>query len=249
MLVLSILILLFTLHKIHKDYLAFLALGPGGIPSTPKGYLCLCFLRPFALRDPFAPPSITPTLYPQTGFLYSSKEKIPKRFTRPRVTGIAPQRQISHHSPGYIHALLTAELTRLVRKHSHTHGLYTDTSCFEKHSTGIFVAGPFCSPTTSTTTSTSTCNSEVCHAHPSDGSLHLTLHPADVAVVLERGWGQRHPLAREGSWWWRALRSGKKTVPAGFVMVYAPRDEGELGGVLEIVRAAVGWVSGRSCES
>lgn len=38
-------------------------------------------------------------------------------------------------------------------------------------------------------------------------------------------------------------------MPAGFVMVYAPKDEGELGVVLEIVRAAVGWVSGKSCES
>ncbi|OJK00274.1 hypothetical protein ASPACDRAFT_78180 [Aspergillus aculeatus ATCC 16872] len=83
-----------------------------------------------------------------------------------------------------------------------------------------------------------TCNGEVCHAHPSDGSLHLTLHPADVKLVLERGWGQRHPLARDSWWWWLRI------VPPGFVMVYAPRDAEELECVLEIIRAAAWWVSG-----
>ena len=33
-------------------------------------------------------------------------------------------------------------------------------------------------------------------------------------------------------------------MPAGFVMVYAPRDERELRCVLEIVRAAAWWGSG-----
>ncbi|KAJ9478811.1 Glucosamine-6-phosphate deaminase [Pseudozyma hubeiensis] len=28
-----------------------------------------------------------------------------------------------------------------------------------------------------------------------DGSLHMTLHPDDAALVIERGWGQLHPLA------------------------------------------------------
>lgn len=44
-----------------------------------------------------------------------------------------------------------------------------------------------------------------------DGSLHLTLHPKDVKLVLERGWGQRHPLARGGFF--------ERFVPVGFVMV------------------------------
>lgn len=83
-----------------------------------------------------------------------------------------------------------------------------------------------------------TCNGEVCHAHPSDGSLHLTLHPDDVREVIEKGWGERHPLARD-NWWWRV-----KIVPSGFVLIYAPRDEGELGVVMEIIRAAAWWVGG-----
>lgn len=105
---------------------------------------------------------------------------------------------------------------------------------------GIFVAEKF--------RSCVTCNGEVCHAHPSDGSLHLSLHPADVKVVLANGWGQRHPIAREKSWWWQVLRTGRRKLPPGFVMVYAPRDEKELRVVVEIVRAAVCWVSGRGLQ-
>lgn len=69
--------------------------------------------------------------------------------------------------------------------------------------------------------------------------MHLTLHPADVKLVIERGWGERHPLAREDWWWWR-----RRSVPPGFVMVYAPHDAEEVRLVMEIVRAAVWWVSG-----
>ena len=65
----------------------------------------------------------------------------------------------------------------------------------------------------------------------------MALHPADAKLVLERGWGERHPLAR-GGWLTRF-------VPPTFLMVYAPRDEGEVGVVLEIIRAAAWWVSGQ----
>jgi hypothetical protein len=65
----------------------------------------------------------------------------------------------------------------------------------------------------------------------------MTLHPADAKIVLERGWGERHPLAR-GGWC-------SRFVPVGFVMIYAPRSDDELRVVMETVRASVWWVSGR----
>ena len=67
--------------------------------------------------------------------------------------------------------------------------------------------------------------------------MHLTLHPADAALVIERGWGERHPLSDGGLF-------GEVWVPRGFVMVYAPRWEGEVGVLMEIVRAGVWWVGG-----
>ncbi|PWY89727.1 hypothetical protein BO70DRAFT_392941 [Aspergillus heteromorphus CBS 117.55] len=275
-------------HLILKDYHAFLALGPGGTPSTPLGYLRICMLRLFTIRDPFHPPSIPSTLLPQSGLL-SAHTLSPRPGPRPTVIGIAPQRQMSQKSGLKMYELLSREIQDLVARHPGE--LYEGTSCFEKHSTGIFCTGsssPSSSASTTSTTSSSssassssppssstthpttqakpipismnnnnhtntdisptilsqhqhrrTCNGEVCHAHPSDGSLHLTLHPADVKLVIERGWAQRHPLTRE-SWWWCYMR----TVPTGFVMVYAPRNEAELACVLEIIRAAAWWAEG-----
>jgi len=229
-------LLFFLSHTIRKDYAAFIALGPGGVPQSPKGYIGFCCLRPFALRNPFEPPRLPPTLHPQDGFL--APDALPTRKgPRPVVKGIAPQRQLTQQGNQSTYETLRRELLTLVQMHAHTHGLYTDTSCFEKHSVGVFVAEKFRSRVT--------CNGEVCHAHPSDGSMHLSLHPADVKLFLAKGWGQRHPIAREKSWWWRVLRTGRRKLPPNFVMVYAPRDEKELSVVVDIVRAAICWVSGR----
>ncbi|PWY73211.1 hypothetical protein BO94DRAFT_559991 [Aspergillus sclerotioniger CBS 115572] len=224
-------------------------------PSTPTGYLRICLLRLVTIRDPFHPPSIPASLIPKTGFLSSKSTTTPLPYRpgpRPTVAGIAPQRQTTQKSSSTMYTTLCSSIQDLVSHHPQI--LYEGTSCFEKHSTGVFCTGPTPTLPHTQTAPTSkeidissliftrhrlTCNGEVCHAHPSDGSLHLTLHPADVKLVIERGWGQRHPLTRE-SWWWCYLR----TVPTGFVMVYAPRNRGELDTVLEIIRAAAWWVSG-----
>lgn len=66
----------------------------------------------------------------------------------------------------------------------------------------------------------------------------MTLHPQDARLVLERGWAERHPLAK-GGWLTRF-------VPSCFVMVYAPRTAEEVDVVMEIVGAAVWWVGGQS---
>ncbi|KAL3438134.1 hypothetical protein BDV09DRAFT_131392 [Aspergillus tetrazonus] len=240
----------YLIHSIRKDYHAFLALGPGGTPSTPAGYLRICILRLFTLRDPLDPPSIPQTLFPKTGFLSSAK--IPARpGPRPTVAGIAPQRQITQKAGPVMYDALASEIHRLALEHPNT--LYTATSCFEKHSTGIFyrfpattTAAASSSKSPKTTSSTHnhriTCNGEVCHSHPSDGSLHLTLHPTDVKLVLERGWAQRHPLARDSLW--RMM----KLVPPGFVMIYAPRNDEELKVVVEIIKAAAWWVGEKEVQ-
>ncbi|MEM7585189.1 MAG: luciferase family protein [Acidobacteriota bacterium] len=68
---------------------------------------------------------------------------------------------------------------------------------------------------------------EFCHLHPaSDGSLHLNL-PIEVAqVAIEKGWAERHPLADRG------------LIPSNVVMVYGPRDRGELEVVKQLIAAS-----------
>ncbi|KAB8255616.1 hypothetical protein BDV32DRAFT_111384 [Aspergillus pseudonomiae] len=231
---------IFLAHHIRQDYHAYLALGPGGVPSTPAGYLQICILRPFAVRNPLAPPSLPCTLLPQEGYLKS--RNLPDRSgPRPKVVGIVPHRQTTQRASAEMYAALTKEIHGLVNAYPSV--LYTGTSCFEKHSTGIFCKlGPAALSRQEQEQQQKrlTCNGEVCHAHPIDGSLHLTLHPADVRLVLEKGWGERHPIAREDWWWWR------RSVPSGFVMIYAPRTEEERRCVVEIIRAAAWWVRGEA---
>jgi hypothetical protein len=74
---------------------------------------------------------------------------------------------------------------------------------------------------------------EFAHIHPPpDGSMHLALSPKDAHEIIEKGWGEQHPVARVGY------------LPPGIMMVYAPRDDRELEVVLHIVQAAFRFASG-----
>ncbi|PIG83510.1 hypothetical protein AARAC_002493 [Aspergillus arachidicola] len=204
---------IFLAHHIRKDYHAYLALGPGGAPQTQQGTSKSASCGPS--------PSETPSHLPPSHALSSPKKAISKAAT-------------SQTASGHVHKYLV---------NAHPSVLYTGTSCFEKHSTGIFCRlgpGALSRQEQEQQRKRLTCNGEVCHAHPIDGSLHLTLHPADIRLVLEKGWGQRHPIAREDWWWWR------RSVPSGFVMIYAPRNEEERRCVVEIIRAAAWWVRGEA---
>ena len=76
-------------------------------------------------------------------------------------------------------------------------------------------------------------DSEFAHLHPShDGSLHLVL-PAEVAnKVIDKGWGEIHPMARGG---------GHSAVP---LMVYGLRNDEELEVVWLILRASFEFAGG-----
>ncbi|KAI9808617.1 MAG: hypothetical protein M1825_003767 [Sarcosagium campestre] len=222
---LALALLLLAFIAVYNDYQAFLKLGPGGTPHSFVGYLRITMLRLFAHRKPCDPSGVPIILRPERGYLYSMSQDLPYRIgRRPRVTGIAPHRQVTQKGLANDFAALGAGLRDLVELYPSS--LALGTSCFEKHGTGLF----------SLQAANRTCNGEVCHAHQTDGSLHMTLHPDDVRLVLERGWGERHPLAKGG---WLS-----RFVPSGFVMIYAPRDANELKVVMTMVKAAIWWVDG-----
>ena len=68
---------------------------------------------------------------------------------------------------------------------------------------------------------------EFAHLHPApDHSLHAML-PLDIAeAAIEAGWAETHPVARMG------------IIPPTAVMLYAPRDDAELGVIETLVRAS-----------
>lgn len=209
----------FMLHVYH-EYLAFVSLGPGGTPQTLAGFLRVLVLNLFALQNPYQAAAIPKRFQNSPGYLGD----FPKRQQpRPCTRGIAPHRQVTQKASQATYDKLASAIEAMGRTNEK---MVIGTSCFEKHGTGLFSVSP----------AKRTCQGEICHAHPSDGSMHMTLHPADAKTMLEAGWGERHPIAR-GGWF-------ERFVPGSFVMVYAPRDDGELAVVLEIVKAAAWFVSG-----
>lgn len=197
---------------IRNDYHNFLNLGPGGTPATPAGYARLTWYRLFALRDPFSPPPRNPTKLPAAGILHG----LPYRAgPRPSVAGLAPQRQLDQFGPQEMYEKLKATLLRLASENPKK--FTTATSCLEKHGFALFARHPL-----------NVCgNGEVVHLHTSEKSMHLNLHPDDIKEMLEKGWGQRHPMAWTG-WVYTP-------VPTTFVMIYAPR--GRLRSVVTPVEA------------
>lgn len=218
----AILVLVPFLLVVHNDYENFISLGPGGTPSTVWGYLRISWLRLWTLRDPFTPPKPTPNCLPLKGIL--SKQALPFRLgPKPRVVGIAPQRQIDQPGSRYCYQALRRTLEKLSLKKPAKFG--TERSCIEKHGLALFARHPV----------QTACQGEICHVHDSDHSMHMCLHPDDSKEVLSRGWGQRHPLAWK--WWFLTM-----PVATDFVMIYAPRDDDELRTVCKIVEAAI-WYS------
>lgn len=61
------------------------------------------------------------------------------------------------------------------------------------------------------------------HPHPDSGSMHVKLTAKDARAVVEAGWGEDHYLVTQGHY------------PAGLIMVFSPRNEGELEVVKTIV--------------
>jgi hypothetical protein len=78
---------------------------------------------------------------------------------------------------------------------------------------------------------------EFAHIHPArDGSLHVKLPEALARQVIERGWGEFHPMVLQGA------------IPPTTLMVFGPRDESELDTVFAIVRASYDAATGATIE-
>jgi len=81
------------------------------------------------------------------------------------------------------------------------------------------------------------------HVH-GDGSVHLYFSPADAKVIIEKGWAERHRLARQQPFYfgWKKYIYG---VAPTYLMVYAPRDEAELEVLKVLMRNSIRFMTGR----
>lgn len=211
---------------VRNDYHNFLRLGPGGTPPTLTGYFRLAWFRLFVLRDTLSPPPLTATSRPARGVL-PSQDLSYRPGPRPTVAGIAPQRQLDQHGSAAALAALRRTVARLADECPARFGVAT--SCLERHGFALFARHPV-----------NVCgNGEIFHIHSSDRSMHMNLHPEDIAELLRKGWGERHPLAwgkspsyapvqhqqqqKSKRWSWLPEMKVKSPLPETFVMTYAPR--------------------------
>lgn len=72
-----------------------------------------------------------------------------------------------------------------------------------------------------------------------DGSLHVVLHPSDLARVVKYGWGEMHPIARADSWWcwWFFATERRPPAPPTVALLYAPQSITDIIHIMAIVQA------------
>ncbi|MFB9466604.1 luciferase domain-containing protein [Streptomyces cinereospinus] len=201
----------------RRDYRAWRALGPGGLPSTPRGWLTTTRLR---LRKA-APLDVTGygEHKPTTPLLSG----LPRRHgPRPRIgPWPIPHRPVDQRISTAMHTALDAAFADLVS--AHPAFLTTRRSVLEGHCDAMALRDHATAPVDLRTT-----QGEIAHVHPGDGSLHMILAASDARAVIEGAWGERHPLA-----------GVVPQLPSTYLLVYPPRDEEELKIVTGILEAAV----------
>jgi hypothetical protein len=153
-----------------RDYRAWRALGEGGLPPTPLGWLTTTALR-LATRDRFL-------VRPQSTQDGHRLAGLPmRRGARPPVARYPVPHRVLGPPPA--DDVLLA-LRRLLDELAGSPGLEYRTSHWERHHQALWRTGP---------------DREIAHLHPVDGSLHVVLGPADAQHAIDRGWGELHPLA------------------------------------------------------
>ncbi|KAI0881497.1 uncharacterized protein GGS22DRAFT_172304 [Annulohypoxylon maeteangense] len=247
----------------YNSYTEWLALGRGGVPYHVFGWLAQTTLHLLArtdLREPIPRTYKTAielgSVYGPAGtksYLSTPKAEIPARKPpRPTVPSfVAPQRQTSDRGPPHTVATLNGFLAALA---SANPGLFEvrESKLEGPLHQAVWLRYPLSSPSPSPTTAAETqaqkaqreelktrlgrgATGEIAHVHR-EGSTHVILSPVDAAQVIGKGWGERHAMSGVGGVRWAMA-------PWGYVLVYAPRDEGELEVWREVVLAGARYVT------
>ncbi|KAF4446400.1 hypothetical protein F53441_9968 [Fusarium austroafricanum] len=212
-----------------EDYRGYLALGPGGPPHNLVGWFAQILLKPLK-KEPFHTSCYDDKACekagPNGGAAFLSEKDVPVREEPRPIIGkwTAPSRQLTDLATKSMIERYQSFLSSLASESPSK--LKIATSLGERHGPALFIVSENPShPTVKLT------RGEIGHMHGSDGSMHVVLAPKDAKLVIERGWGQRHPL------------SGT-VLYLGNVMVYAPRSEDEFETVKRIMKAGVRFMLG-----
>lgn len=101
----------FLLWVAYRDYRAYIALGPGGVPHNALGWLLVTLgLRPFALSKSSATWTGD---YPNHGSHAEIRELPERKGERAELSGIVPHRQLSQHAPEKMREVSIVRVTLL----------------------------------------------------------------------------------------------------------------------------------------
>jgi hypothetical protein len=204
-----------------RDYRRWRALGLGGVPANPIGWSLVSVMR-LLVRE-----TRSTDLYrtlPHEDPASHLGPLPPRQGTRPALGGHpVPHRQIAiGQAERRAAPAVRAALAEAVVRHRDT--VHLARSHYERHGDAVTVrrlagAAPW----------VIAARGEVAHVHGSDGSAHVILSPADAARVIASGWGERHPLCGVPG----------LGIPATYLMIYAPRDDTEVGVFRQVLQAAI----------
>ena len=206
------------------DYKAWRALGVGGLPPTPRGWLTMTRLR-LQSRDGLDARGIVQAIGRQRD-LQAWHDVHSRSGARPRCGAHpVPHRQLDQLPEGAVRLRLEQLFNQAVERHA-GHVRYAQ-SHFEKRNQAITrqqlseldpIGGAS--------------HGEIAHIHPSDSSMHMILSPTDAAAAMRAGWAQRHGLA--------GIAMG---LPETYMLVYAPRTEDDLRSIAGLLEAAITYMT------
>ncbi|MGU3432407.1 hypothetical protein ACNHUS_05270 [Actinomycetes bacterium M1A6_2h] len=200
-------------RKIVDNYRDWIDLGPGGLPANPVGWAVTTVLRPFG-RDPM---TVRGTDQART----QSWNLVSRVGTRPRIAPFPiPHRQtteVADHTA-------TSAMSQVLDSAQSDPRLFMQRSHFERRGQALYVREEH-----RTVDRVKVSRGEIAHVHAGDGSLHVVADPADARLIIERGWGELHPLAGRP-----LLR-----LPESYVLLYSPRNDDDLHHLTAIVRRVI----------
>lgn len=198
-----------------RDYRAWLTLGKGGLPASPWGWLIATYFR-LRSNDPLDASMVE----------HDGEEAlladIPERAgPRPRMAAWPiPNRQLDQAvDDGMRDRLLAAfDGEATARRNQLDYRL----SYFEKRNQALTLHCP-----ENGHADAAKSRGEIAHMHD-DGSMHMIFSRADARIVIERGWGERHPSI-----------GVLAALPSTYLYVYPPRDAPELAVVERLLDASI----------
>jgi len=215
----------------YSNYKLFLTLGRSGGAPGVSGWLMALVFKPFERE------TMSTDVYEQDAnkekWLVGGegKDEIPFR-NRPRPrTGwhCVPHRQVDQNTESKkIQELVTKEFRAIASANSDVVAIAV--SPHERMGNAMVVHPSLASPHKVADAGWR----EIGHIHTQKCySIHVMLAPQDCKLLIERGWAERHPM------------SGTFVLPKEYIMVYAPLTEDDVRVAGLIMRAAVGFMTGR----